>query len=170
MKSDERRNYIIKMLQENAESISANSLATFFNVTRQIIVSDIAILRASGYSISSDNRGYRLNIINNNLVKKLVVNHSKDEVNDELYTIVDNGGKIINVIVDHPIYGNISAELNLFSRYDVDNFINRLYETNSNPLSFLTQGVHIHTIEVIDDKSFERIKNKLNELGILISD
>ena len=168
MKSEERRNLILNMLQESDSPISATTLANKFSVTRQIIVADIALLRATGYSIVADNKGYKLNTINKDLIKKIVVQHSKDDVNNELYAVVDNGGKVIDVIIEHPIYGQISVELNLSSRYEVNEFIEKLNTTNSNPLSLLTEGIHIHTIEIPNEQAFERIKNQLSKLGILI--
>lgn len=168
MKSEERRNLILNMLQESDSSISATTLANKFSVTRQIIVADIALLRAAGHSIIADNKGYKLNTINKDLIKKIVVQHSKDDVNNELYAVVDNGGKVIDVIIEHPIYGQISVELNLSSRYEVNEFIEKLNTTNSNPLSLLTEGIHIHTIEIPNEQAFERIKNQLSKLGILI--
>lgn len=168
MKSEERRNLILNMLQESDSPISATTLANKFSVTRQIIVADIALLRAAGHSITADNKGYKLNTINKDLIKKIVVQHSKDDVNNELYAVVDNGGKVIDVIIEHPIYGQISVELNLSSRYEVNEFIEKLNTTNSNPLSLLTEGIHIHTIEIPNEQAFERIKNQLSKLGILI--
>lgn len=168
MKSEERRNLILNMLQDSDSSISATTLANKFSVTRQIIVADIALLRAAGHSITADNKGYKLNTINKDLIKKIVVQHSKDDVNNELYAVVDNGGKVIDVIIEHPIYGQISVELNLSSRYEVNEFIEKLNTTNSNPLSLLTEGIHIHTIEIPNEQAFERIKNQLSKLGILI--
>ena len=168
MKSDERRNLIIQTLSKCNSSISATSLANNFSVTRQIIVADIALLRASGYQIIADNKGYKLITANNDLIKRIAVQHSKDDVNNEFYAIVDNGGKVLDVIIEHQIYGKISVELNITSRYEADEFVKKLNNTNSHPLSILTQGLHIHTIEVPNNESFERIKLKLNELGILI--
>ena len=143
-------------------------MANNFSVTRQIIVADIALLRASGYQIIADNKGYKLITANNDLIKRIAVQHSKDDVNNEFYAIVDNGGKVLDVIIEHPIYGKISVELNITSRYEADEFVKKLNNTNSHPLSILTQGLHIHTIEVPNNESFEKIKLKLNELGILI--
>ena len=170
MKSDERRNSIIQTLSKCNSSISATSLANNFSVTRQIIVADIALLRASGYQIIADNKGYKLITANNDLIKRIAVQHSKDDVNNEFYAIVDNGGKVLDVIIEHPIYGKISVVLNITSRYEADEFVKKLNNTNSHPLSILTQGLHIHTIEVPNTESFERIKLKLNELGILITE
>lgn len=168
MKSEQRRNSIIELLKKSDSAISATSLASTFNVTRQVIVADIAILRASGYNIFANNRGYKLNTINQDLIKKIVVQHNKEDVTNEFYAIVDNGGKIIDVIVEHPIYGQIAVELNIASRYDADEFVGRLNNSNCNPLSLLTQGIHIHTIEIPNDKSFDRILTQLSNLHILV--
>lgn len=168
MNSAERRNLIIERLQQSTAPISANNLAKDFSVTRQIIVADIALLRATGYSIVADNKGYVLNTVDDKNVKRIAVKHDKSQVNAELYAIVDNGGKILDVIVEHSIYGRISVELNISSRYDADEFVKKINTTKANPLSLLTEGVHIHTIIVNDDNTFTRIKEQLTNLGILI--
>lgn len=168
MNSEERRNLIVQRLQQESQPISANQFAKEFSVTRQIIVADIALLRAAGYSISADNKGYKLNAISDDRIKRIVVKHGKSEVLDEFYAIVDNGGKVLDVIVEHLIYGKITVELNIFSRYDADEFVNKINKTKANPLSLLTEGLHIHTIMIEDERSFGRIKEKLADLGILI--
>ena len=81
---------------------------------------------------------------------------------------MDNGGKILDVIVEHSVYGRISVELNVSSRYDADEFVKKIDSTKANPLSLLTEGVHIHTIAVVDEAAFARIKEQLNALNILI--
>ena len=169
MNSEQRREKIIFELQESAKPISATCFANEFSVTRQIIVADIALLRASGYPIRAEHKGYVLEKSDrHDMLKRLVVKHDKNEVKDELYTIVDNGGKVIDVIVQHSIYGKIVAELNLSSRYDVDRFVARVNETGAKPLSFLTEGLHIHTVAVRDEESFQSIVHQLMELQFLL--
>ena len=169
MNSEQRREKIISILQMSDKPISASGFASEFSVTRQIIVADIALLRASGYPIRAEHKGYVLEK-NDNLaiLKRAVVKHGKNEVQDELYTIVDNGGKVINVIVQHSVYGKIVADLNLASRYDVDRFIKHIQETDAKPLLLLTEGLHIHTISVKDEESFQRILKQLDDLHILV--
>lgn len=169
MNSKERRKNIIDRL-ENAESpISATRLANEFSVTRQIIVADVALLRASGLMIRSEHKGYVLDkATKQEDVRRIVVNHDKSYVEDELYAIVDHGGKVLDVIVEHTVYGKISAELNLSSRYDVDRFVQKITETGANPLSLLTEGLHIHTIVIKDEDSFQAIIARLASLNILI--
>ncbi len=169
MNSEQRREKIISMLQTSDKPISATHIAGEFSVTRQIIVADIALLRASGYSIRAEHKGYVLEKSDHTAtLRRVVVNHGKNEVQDELYAIVDNGGKVINVIVQHSVYGKIVAELNLSSRYDVDRFIKQINETDAKPLLLLTEGLHIHTIAVRDEDSFQSIVERLKELRILL--
>ena len=168
MKNEERRKSIVERLKVSKEPISATSLAKEYLVTRQIIVADIALLRASGYSISAEHKGYILNKAEEGIIKRIVVQHGKDSVKDELYAIVDNGGKVLDVIIEHSIYGKISAELNLSSRYEVDIFEKKIKETGTNPLSLLTDGFHVHTISLKNEDSFSLIIDKLSELKILI--
>ena len=169
MNNEQRRIEIINRLQNSSEPISATCLANSFSVTRQIIVADIALLRAFGHSIRAEHKGYVLEKANaNEITKRIVVKHGKETVTDELYTIVDNGGRVIDVIVEHPIYDKISAELNLSSRYDVDSFIHKVNEQGAAPLSVLTEGLHIHTIAIKDIDAFDRIVKKLTDLNILV--
>ena len=169
MNSENRRSGIIETLTKACAPVSANSLAEAFGVTRQIIVADIALLRASGYGIRAEHKGYVMDKPDVSvLTKKIAVKHDKDRVSDEFYAIVDNGGKVIDVIVEHSVYGKISAELNIASRYDADEFVEKINLTGANPLSLLTHGLHIHTVAVNNEECFLRIKDKLTELGIFI--
>ena len=170
MNSQERRKAITEMLENASAPISATKLAVEFSVTRQIIVADIALLRASGLSIVADNKGYSLGKkpVQDGIIKRIAVKHKQDEVLEEFYAVVDNGGKVLDIIVEHSLYGKISAELNITSRYEADLFVEKLKETGACPLSALTEGMHIHTITVKDEASFERITEKLKKLGVLI--
>ena len=169
MNSEERRRNIIVRLENSEKPVSATCLANEYSVTRQIIVADIALLRASGQPIRSEHKGYVLDKANGNgLVKRIVVTHGKENVKGELYAIVDNGGRILDVIVEHSVYGKISAELNLASRYDIDIFVRKINETGANPLSLLTEGLHMHTIVVKDEDSFGAIVECLTAMNILI--
>ena len=169
MNGETRRNLIVSRLKEADKPISATSLAEEFSVTRQIIVADIALLRAAGHSILAEHRGYVLNSVDNNgILKRIVVKHDKDSVQDEFYAIVDNGGKVLDVIVEHLIYGMISVKLNIATRYDADTFVSAIHETGANPLSILTEGLHVHTVCVPDEKAFKRIVDRLTELKIYI--
>lgn len=169
MNGEQRRNMIICRLKEATTPISATRLAEEFSVTRQIIVADIALLRAMGHGIRSEHRGYVFDKVENiGILKRIVVKHGKDSVKDEFYAVVDNGGKVLDVIVEHLMYGMISVKLDIFTRYDADIFVSKIKETGASPLSALTEGLHIHTVAVPDENCYERIINKLTELKIYI--
>lgn len=171
MDTNLRRNEILHMLGESEAYISASQLAQHFGVTRQIIVSDVALLRANGHRIQATRKGYCLEKAEpaENL-KSIVCRHRGDQVLDEFYTIVDNGGSIASVVVEHPIYGQLSADLNIRSRYDAQEFVQRQQETNASQLCDLTGGLHIHMLRVPNEETYIRIVNGLKQLDILVEE
>lgn len=164
-----RRDKIIEIIKNSEKPISATTLAKQFNVSRQIIVGDIALIRASGTNITATSRGYLFESSNTNDEYIIAVKHTNEQLEEELYTIVDLGGSIIDVSVEHPIYGLLNGKLHLYNRYDVDQFIKRTNEENAKPLSCLTEGIHTHTIRCYDKDIYNRIINVLNEKGILLN-
>lgn len=173
MNACERRERILKELKESNKPIKGHELSKKYNVSRQIIVQDIALLRARGEEILATPQGYIIpnSHRKNKLIEKIVCKHwGYDEMEDELRTIVDLGGRIIDVIVDHPLYGEIKSPLQICSRLDLQEFMTNIRETNAEPLSSLTEGIHIHTIEVNDRGSFERIKKALMSKNYLIKE
>ena len=165
-----RRKNILAELNDATGPINATKLAEMNGVTRQIIVADIALLRAAGNNIRAEHRGYVLDRTIGEIRKKIVCKHSKEGVVDEFYAIVDNGGKVIDVQVEHSVYGVISADMSVSSRFEADEFVRNISESGAAQLSDLTGGVHIHTIGVKDEVTFERICAKLDELGVLVKD
>ena len=158
-----RRDELLKYLFENQRPISGEKLAEKFEVTRQVIVQDIAIIRASG-----NNRGYYLNEERTQKVFK--VKHNDREINKELNAIVDLGGRVKDVIVHHKVYGEIKKDLNCSSRRDVKLFLEKMNEEKSKPLDVLTGGVHFHTVVAENEEIIEEIEIVLKELGFLIED
>lgn len=171
MTAQERREEIEKLLKKSTESISATTLAKKFSVSRQIIVGDIALLRAAGLKISATPRGYIMNstIENTDLIFTIACNHSKEDTAKELYTIVDNGGTILDVTVEHPIYGEIVGELRISSRYDVDLFLKKTENYKAQPLNKLTGGIHLHRIKCNNKEVMERIIHELKKEKILLN-
>lgn len=171
MNSEERRVEIEKILNSNNDPISASTLAKKFNVSRQVIVGDVAIMRASGQKISATPRGYIIDKLNdNNLNFTIACKHNHDDMGKELYIIVDNGGAILDVTVEHGVYGQIVGELRIFSRYDVDLFLEKIEKHKSLPLSNLTGGIHLHRIQCSDEESYKRITHELSKEDILLKD
>lgn len=168
MDKNKRREELLKALSKSEVPLAGEYLAHRFNVTRQVIVNDISILRVKGHEILSTNRGYIYNIETSN-EKTLKVRHDDKEIMEELYIIVDNGGKVLDVFVDHEIYGKIKAPLLLSNRRDVDIFLEQLKEGKISPLKHLTDDYHYHTIEVDNEEQFTHIKKELKKKGLLVS-
>jgi uncharacterized protein len=170
MNGNERRKKIIKMLLENKEPLSGTYLSKVIGVSMQVIVQDIAILRAEGNDIMATPQGY---IIPDRSGKKYVKRiiaciHNNEGIEDELKTIISMGGRIIDVMVEHPAYGEIRGMLMLSSIYDADQFVKKLKESVGQPLLVLTNGIHLHTIEAEDDAKLYMIENRLRDKGYLI--
>lgn len=168
MDAAKRRDQIIQIISDQKKPISATAIANQLHVSRQIIVGDVALLRAKGYQIVATPRGYVLeHEVIDECTKTIAVQHTQAALQEELYTIIEHGGSVMDVIVDHPVYGQLCGNLHLYSKYDVDQFINKCQKEQASPLSQLTQGVHLHTIHVRDEASYQRILTALNEKGYL---
>ncbi|MHC1749059.1 MAG: transcription repressor NadR [Cellulosilyticaceae bacterium] len=168
MEGNKRREKILEMLEEEETPLSGVKLATLFDVSRQVIVQDVALLRAKGYDILATARGYILNKEASSMYSRVImVRHTQDELEDELNTIVDNGGRVKNAIINHPVYGELIGGLMLKNRRDVQIFMNKVAEENAYPLLRLTQGVHMHTIESLCEEELDVIEKELERKGYL---
>lgn len=171
MNGEGRRTKIIEILQSREEAVSGAELAKMLNVSRQVIVQDIALLRAVNRNIISTTKGYVLYVQEVQKVNRcFLVKHSDDEIEDELCTIVDNGGKVMDVIVMHDIYGEISTGLILKNRQEVYDFVEKLKSHQTIPLKGLTGGVHLHTVEADSEAVLDSIEKKLREKKYLIEE
>ena len=153
--------------------VTAAQFAKELSVSRQIIVGDVAILRASGLDILATPKGYIMNSREETpeypFTGIIACRHGSEQLRDELYTIVDFGAAVIDVTIEHAIYGEISAKLGLSSRYDVDQFVSKVEsEENSAPISSLTGGIHLHSVGCRDRATFDMIKGALAKKDILI--
>lgn len=170
MNAKERRMAILKELEETGEPISAAALALRFGVSRQIVVGDVALLRASGENVISTPRGYLLGRTAAGLLRVVVCRHEAAEMRRELNIMVDNGCTVLDVVVEHPVYGQISGQLALSNRYDVDEFIRKVSESEAKPLSAITEGVHLHTLSCPNEAAFERVRKALAAGGFLLEE
>lgn len=170
MEANERRARIAALLGERDRAISATVLASQFSVSRQIIVGDIALLRARGTNISATPRGYLIPRDGGGVYKTLCCRHAGEDLERELTLVVDQGCTVIDVAIEHPVYGLITGGLHLTSRYDVGEFVRKVREEAATPLSFLTGGVHLHTIRCPDEAAFERVRTALNDAGFLVEE
>lgn len=162
MKADERRKEIVNLLLSKKEAVSGGDLAAKFGVSRQIIVQDISLLKACGYEIISTHYGYVIH--STPLCEKIFkLYHSKEQTEDELNTIVDLGGTVVDVFVWHKVYGKVSAPLNIFSRLHVKQFIEGVRSGKSTELMDITGGYHYHTVRAETEEILNLIENALNQ-------
>ena len=131
MDARERRRAIMGVLEEAKEPVSGSALAREVGVSRQIVVQDIALLRA------------------------------------ELTSIVDAGGAVLNVIVNHRVYGKITADLDIRNRRDVERYLHDIESGKSFPLLTVTSGYHFHRIAAEDEQTLDEIEAMLKEKGYL---
>lgn len=166
----ERRQKINEILAAEAEPVSASALAKKFGVSRQVIVQDIALLRATNKNILSTNKGYILFGADKKKTCKRImpVKHTDAQMRDELYTIVDAGAKVRDVVVEHDVYGQIAVDLMINSRRDVDEFIYRIFSNTAKPLKELTGDEHYHTIEAENEEILDEAEKRLKEKGYLL--
>ena len=170
MTGSERRDKIIATMQENRMPVPGKELASFYNVSRQVIVQDIALLRAEDKKILSTYRGYVLDRESEKkrkCIRVFCVCHSTKDTQDELQTIVDYGGHVLDVAVDHPLYGQIRADLIINNRLDVAEFVDRMNRYNAQPLKVLTGDYHYHTVTAESEKNLDFIEQELRKKGYL---
>lgn len=162
MKVTERRKAIVNLLLASKTPISGGELSKQFNVSRQIIVQDVTVLKGLGYEIFSTHHGYILQ--KSPLVERVFkLKHTTEETEDELNSIVDLGGTVVDVFVWHKVYGKISATLNIFSRLHVKQFLEGVRTGKSSELMNITGGYHYHTIRADSEEVLDKIEEILQE-------
>lgn len=170
MKSIDRRDNMLKLLLESTEPIKGSHIAKEYSVTRQIIVKDIAILRAEGKNIIATPDGYIINKNENKVKAIIAVTHSEEEMFDEMSIVIKYGGIIEDVVVEHPLYGEIKGMLMIKNYNELNKFIQKYKEQRAKLLSVLTNGVHLHTIAAENQENIDAIILELKELNFIVSD
>jgi len=167
-----RRDGILRVLQESGDApVTAAVLAQRFSVSRQVIVGDIALLRSAGAQIDATPRGYVLHremSAQPGTVRTYVCMHAAEDMVDELNLMVDFGCTVCDVSVEHPVYGVLTGQLQLSSRYDVSVFAQKIAQADALPLSALTEGVHAHTVLCPTDAIGDLLSAALEERGYLV--
>ena len=162
-----RREEIINIIAQSDTPISASRLARHFHVSRQSIVGDIALLRAAGHQIIATPRGYIMIRSDSRIIKTIAVKHNSEQTEEELNLMVDMGALVEDVIVEHPLYGEIRGNLHIQSRHDVKEFITKYQQAHTTLLSSLTHGIHLHTIRCDNEEVYQRVYQALKEKGFL---
>lgn len=167
-----RRKRLLNILQESTEPIAGAMLAKQLNVTRQLIVSDIAILHSSGITIVSSTRGYEyLDPEKQKGFKRALIYRGKDldinELQNELDTVVDNGGIVCSININSQIYGELKIELNIHSRRDVRQYLEKIQNAGHPFIAVVTGGVHELNVDAHNEEELQAIEEGLDELGLL---
>lgn len=169
MDKNSRKDLLISKLMASNFPIAGSVLAKEFGVSRQVIVQDMALLRAEGNEIISTTQGY---ICKHEYLRKQArvfnVTHTTAQIEDELCTIVDMGGYVVNVIVNHPVYGDIIANLELGSRADVYKFIKKIKDNEGSPLKNITNDSHSHMVLADSDQVLNEIEEELRKKNYLV--
>ncbi len=169
MDGKSRRQEIIRLLQHTTQPLSGSALAKQLGVSRQVIVQDVALLRTE-YSILATAQGYLLYVApGRGHQRAFLVKHSHEDIFEELTSIVALGGRVLDVIVEHDVYGQLQADLNLNTIRDVELFCERLAHSSSGPLFPISAGVHLHTVEAESEKILDQIEETLQTSGYLFS-
>jgi len=168
MDANTRREHILNAINATIPT-SASSLAKKLGVSRQVIVGDVALLRAQGHDITATARGYMVvpQFREESYLGKVACQHTADNTQAELYCIVDAGAIAVNVIIEHEMYGEMTGLLNLKTRADVDAFIIKIKSAEVKLLSELTYGIHLHTIACRNQSHFEQVVQALESAGFL---
>ncbi len=166
MKAVDRRKAIANRLLSVREAVSGSYLAREFGVSRQIIVQDVSVLKGMGYEILSTHSGY---VIQGSPMKERVVKvfHTTGQTEDELNTVVELGGTVVDVFVWHKVYGRMSAPLNIFSRLQVERFIEGVRSGKSSELMNITGGYHYHTVRADSEEALDAIFSALEKKGYI---
>ena len=170
MTGEMRRNQMLQLLREGDQPISGTALAKHFHVSRQVIVQDIALMRAENHPILSTNKGYLIReqgVENTQPKRVLFVRHKDSQVLEEFMTVIDLGGRILDVAVEHELYGQIRVDLLIETRQDAVSFQERLKACRDNPLKVLTDDCHFHTVAAPSEKLLDLIEQELKEKGFL---
>lgn len=164
----ERRKILLSMMQQSQAPISGSALGKKTGVSRQVVVQDMALLRTEGYPILSTTKGYYLERPSQSQrARVLKVYHTDEQVEDELNSIVDLGGTVLGVMVNHRVYGKMTAALNVRSRRDVRAFMDDIRSGKSAPLLNVTSGYHFHTISADSEAILDEIEEMLRRKGYL---
>ncbi len=169
MDAQKRREKILTILRETTKPISGSRLAEELGVSRQIIVQDIAILRAGGEQVVATPQGYILiSGLKGKTRKIFACVHGANGIKEELEIMISSGGKVLDVVVEHPLYGELRGLLMLETLDELKEYMKAFQEVKATPLSALTEGVHLHTVEADSSAVLEEISCRLEKRGFLL--
>ncbi|MEN8701151.1 transcription repressor NadR [Bacillus infantis] len=168
---DERRTMLLDLLKSRQEPVTGSELARKANVSRQVIVGDITLLKAKNEPIIATSQGYLYlqQVPPAQLFERTVAcSHSPDKTEDELNLLVDHGATVKDVKIEHPVYGDLTASIMVSNRREVKQFLEKIRKTNASFLSELTGGFHLHTITAPSEAILDAAEQALAEAAFLV--
>lgn len=171
MPGDQRRQYIVQLLKQANRPMTGRELGDLTNVSRQVIVGDITLLKAKKEPILATSQGYVYAAPHQQsaIEKTIVCRHTGEQTEEELTILVDHGVTVKDVRIEHPVYGDLSASIMVSNRREVEEFIRQIEEANAGYLCHLAEGgIHLHTLSADDDRSIIEAEAALKKAGILI--
>ncbi|QQZ10732.1 transcription repressor NadR [Heyndrickxia vini] len=169
---ENRREFLLQLLKESSEPIIGGELAKLANVSRQVIVNDITLLKAKNEPIIATSQGYlylRQPKVADQYEKTIACHHTPEQAESELNLIVDHGVTVKDVKIEHPVYGDLTASIMVSNRREVKQFVEKIQATKAIYLSNLTHGVHIHTIVAKSKQQLVDVEKALNNAGFLMN-
>ncbi len=168
---EERRRFILQLLKESSMPITGGDLADKTNVSRQVIVGDITLLKAKNEPIIATSQGYMYlkqgpNV--NVFERTIACRHTPEETEKELYIFVDHGVTVKDVKIEHAVYGDLTASIMVSNRQEVKQFMKKIQNTKASFLSELTCGIHLHTISAATEAALDKAEAALKEAGFLM--
>ncbi|MBS4199798.1 transcription repressor NadR [Bacillus sp. FJAT-49732] len=168
---DARREMLLSILKNSQTPITGSKLSQIANVSRQVIVGDITLLKAKDEPIIATSQGYmymNMNPVNQIFEKTIACLHTREQAEEELNIIVDHGVTVKDVKVEHPVYGDLTASIMVANRQEVQTFLEKIKETNASLLAELTLGIHLHTLTASSEEAIKKAEAALKAAGILM--
>lgn len=168
---EERRAWILQQLKDSSSPLTGNELAVKANVSRQVIVGDITLLKAKNEPIIATSQGYlylKQGSVSSIFEKTIACRHSPEDAERELCLLVDHGVTVKNVRIEHPVYGDLTASIMVSNRQEVKQFMGKIISTQAAFLSELTGGIHLHTLTSANENALNKAEAALREAGFLI--
>src|SRR3954453_3208630 len=107
MLGEERRDWLGHLIKNSETPITGGMIAKNANVSRQVIVGDITLLKARNEPIIATSQGYIY--IKNSLPatlfeRTIACSHLPEQTEEELNILVDHGVTCKDVKIEHPVY------------------------------------------------------------------
>lgn len=168
---DDRRAELLHILKTRGKPVTGTELARIANVSRQVIVGDITLLKAKNEPIVATAQGYMYfhNSATQQTFERIVAClHGPERTEEELNTLVDLGITVKDVTIEHPVYGDLTASIRVSSRKEVKQFLDKIAATNAAFLSELTDGIHLHTLIAPSEDLLDEAEGALTKAGMLV--